>query len=347
MKYKQLTKMELPVMKPIFLTLFFFLLLASSCRKTKCPEPTTSDPINPPSVSVNELRVSDTLLSVCMTSNSVGYIVGDYGKAYKTSDGGDHWTKMPILETKALSSVFFTDQNTGFVTATSGKLYKTIDAGNSWNEVNTGVPAGASFTNSYFVDASTFYLIGQNGLLYKTVDGGTTFVQINTGSTNHIYNLAILTDGTMLLACNYATILRSTNNGATWSSSSNPAVSTYNISDLYFLSTTVGYTTAYNGNGTSQSLILKTTNGGISWSAIANPDLAVNGSYKQIKFVDNLVGYIVGGDHINQVGRYLKTTDGGNTWTVIPSNTKRLTNQVILNGVAYGVGFGGAFVVLN
>jgi photosystem II stability/assembly factor-like uncharacterized protein len=330
-------------MKTKLLILVVLFMIFQGCRKSKCPEP---EPNAETSV-VNQLRVTDTLYAVYMTSNKVGYIVGGYGKAYKTTDGGQNWEKMNVPDTKNLNSVHFINATTGFISSNSGNLYKTVDAGKTWNVVSTGIPAGTIFNNTYFENSTTFYLMGIG--LYKTTDGGNTFVQLNIGTTSPAFNLHILSNGTMMLGCGYGTIMRSTDGGNTWTTSSSPvpSPSPYNISDFYFLSNTVGYSTAYLGSGYGQSIILKTTDGGITWTSVTNPDTSTYGTYKNICFINNSVGYIMGGDNVNQVGKYLKTTDGGATWTVVYSNTERLTNQFILNGTAYGVGYGGTFITIN
>jgi photosystem II stability/assembly factor-like uncharacterized protein len=349
-KFIKFTNSKTKAMKTNLLILVVLFLIFQGCRKSTCPEP---EPNAETSV-VNQLRVTDTLYAVYMTSNKIGYIVGAYGKAYKTIDGGQNWKRMNVPDTEKLNSVYFINGNTGFISSSIGNLYKTTDAGETWNVVPTGIPAGAVFTNTYFENSTTFYIMGSNGLLsngllYKTTDGGNTFVQINTGTTYPIYHVYILSNGTMMLACSYATIMRSTDGGNTWTTSSSPvpSPSPYDMSDFYFLSNTIGFSTAFFGPGNGQSIILKTTDGGITWTSISNPDIAAYGCYQQIRFVNNLVGYIMGGDPINQIGKYLKTTDGGATWTVVYSNTERLTDQFILNGTAYCVGFGGTFITIN
>ncbi len=69
--------------------------------------------------------------------------------------------------------------------------------------------------------------------------------------------------------------------------------------DLTFINETTGF-------AITQGYIVKTSDGGNTWTTI---NLPISTPLKKIQFTDNQTGYIIGGD--NTFGVLLKTTDGG------------------------------------
>ncbi len=89
-----------------------------------------------------------------------------------------------------------------------------------------------------------------------------------------------------------------------------PSGTTKNLNSISFPSPSVGYI------GGDDSTLLKTTDGGQTWNAMdlsTFPFVANQYDIVEVKFVSDLVGYIMSGPY---TGTY-KTIDGGLTWTVI------------------------------
>lgn len=80
--------------------------------------------------------------------------------------------------------------------------------------------------------------------------------------------------------------------------------------DLTFTTETTGYAISRLGK------IIKTIDGGINWNSLNS---TVTFPLKKIQFVNNNIGYIIGGDN---TGSYLlKTTNAGQSWSSINLNT--------------------------
>ena len=106
----------------------------------------------------------------------------------------------------------------------------------------------------------------------------------------------------------YATILYTTNGGATWVRQG----STTDIADVSLgCVAAVDDNTAWAGGSTMQgySTIYHTTNGGATWSRQGDPDTVGNVELVEISACNRDVVWIGGGK-----GVVLRTIDGGQTW---------------------------------
>ena len=75
------------------------------------------------------------LLGVSAPSADIIYTCGSDGRIYKTTNGGDAWTKLTVPTTRNLRAIFFYDENHGFAVGDSGTILYTSDGGE--NTVST------------------------------------------------------------------------------------------------------------------------------------------------------------------------------------------------------------------
>lgn len=165
-----------------------------------------------------------------------------------------------------LTSVYFSDANTGYVAGgkahanqTAGILLKTTDGGLTWDYL----PGETTPLNSvYFTDNETGFIAGGHcnqvgcySKIQKTTDGGTTWtdqaIPLNTEMLNSVSFPDTVTG---YAAGDNGTILKTTDEGATWNFQSSDA--TQNLNSIYFFDVNMGFIVGVNGT------ILKTTNGG-------------------------------------------------------------------------------------
>jgi photosystem II stability/assembly factor-like uncharacterized protein len=109
-----------------------------------------------------------------------GWMVGEFGVIFTTSDGGKTWTaqKSPVETT--LFGVQFTDTNTGFATGIEQVLLHTTDGGATWEKVR--VPGRKGFVLGLYdvaVQGKVGWVIGDSGMLLRTTDAGNTWERVD------------------------------------------------------------------------------------------------------------------------------------------------------------------------
>jgi photosystem II stability/assembly factor-like uncharacterized protein len=191
----------------------------------------------------------------------------------RTTDGGTTWispTTDPAADT--LNRVFFSDKTHGLAVGESGEsnelpaaILRTSDGGDTWAQATGTVPHVALEAVYMFPDNLTAFAAGGE----LTDDGGNCV----------------------------ATLLKSTDGGATWSdlSANLPAVSLTNkycVDAMWWVSTTEGWLGGNRKNPADSGLILHTTDGGGTWNAV-DSHTSTNG-YESMMFTDATHGWAVG-----------------------------------------------------
>lgn len=120
-----------------------------------------------------------------------------------------------------------------------------------------------------------------------------------------------------------------TNAGAQWTAKAIPSATNSLISDIHGVDGQTAFvvTAPASGSGAANGL-WKTTNGGTNWTKVSG--IFGNNSFGNIvHFLDAQTGFVIG-DPVNNKYEMYKTTDGGNTWSVLT------TAPVPLNADEYG-----------
>jgi photosystem II stability/assembly factor-like uncharacterized protein len=203
-------------------------------------------------------------------------------------------------------------------------------------------PQGNIIYSMAFQDSMTGWAVTGCGQVMKTMDGGTswTITYVQDSLCNDIYDIIILSTGTMVASGDQGRIMRSTDQGESWQTESFPdagrlydlapvpggGVSVAGQNGVILLSFDDGLSwinkgpggTAYarhhywktrqEGYVVGYGLFTRTTDGGNSWNQVATPPFF---GLNEIYFTDDATGYAV------EDFSYWKTTNGGNSWNFV------------------------------
>lgn len=276
-----------------------------------------------------------------MVNAKVGWYVNGAGKIYKTTDGGEHWTKQLEQPGTYFRCLAFIDEQHGFAgnigpgyfpgVTDKTPLYETKDGGATWTPVKVDGVVGLcsmQVLREKFINAGNLEerlrLIGVGRV------GGPSAMIVSDDLGKTWQTVAVDPSAAMLLDVHFfsrnegflaaasdadvsqsnALILSTQDGGKTWKQvwrSQRPFELTWKMS---FPNRDVGYVTiqSYNPDpAVSQRFVAKTTDGGVTWSELPVVDDAKVREFG-IAFLNEKTGWI------GAVPHGFFTNDGGLSW---------------------------------
>ena len=265
--------------------------------------------------------------------SQTGFIMGNNGTLFRTSNGGTNWANIQTGTTKTLWSSFFITKQTGWIVGGTyggtSVILKTTDEGINWNAQYIG--SNGWLTGAYFLNNQTGFVVGSNGQVLKTINSGTNWNPINIGAGNTLFETINFFDAlTGWITGWQGKLYKTINGGDNWT-----AVASGTSNNLY--------TTFFKQNGTgwisgSGGVLLKTTNSGNNWTSVQS---GASTELFSIFFIDN-TGWICGNS-----GTMLYSANGGDSWNgqLVASNTRLETVHFLTPATGWVVGgFSGSAV---
>jgi photosystem II stability/assembly factor-like uncharacterized protein len=221
-----------------------------------------------------------------------------------------------------LHGVFFADANSGWAVGQGGTILHTADGGATWAAQSSGT--FVFLTRVQFVSATRGWAVGESGTVLSTSDGGATWSPQPTGTTAALLGLSFVSSTTGWVVGQDGTLLRTTDGGATWTSPIPPEPGV-DFSSVSFASATRGWIGGY-------GFVQTTSDGGLTWARQAitfQGGRLIPVAMTDGRAVSTTTAIFVG--IVGPVGKSVRTTDGGSTWTLTDAN-----NMGTLGGVAFG-----------
>jgi len=162
-----------------------------------------------------EYLVSDgpdkPFLGVRFADELRGYVVGAYGLALYTADGGKSWQSLvgqiPNPRGKHLYQVQIAGSHV-LIAGEQGALFRSADGGAGFAEIAT--PYSGTFFGALDLDGDTLLAYGLRGNAWRSADGGANWQQVELGQPVTLSAGRRLQDGSVLLADESGRLLRST-----------------------------------------------------------------------------------------------------------------------------------------
>jgi photosystem II stability/assembly factor-like uncharacterized protein len=148
-----------------------------------------------------------------------GYVVGAYGQALTTHDGGAHWTSIADRIDNPDGLHFNAISHLGgdmlAIAGEGGKVYRSSDGGAHWQTQDTGYQGQLYGVTGLPGGAMLAY--GFGGHLLRSEDGGEHWQALTSPTNRALISAAWTRSGTLLLATRDGGILRSTDQGRSFS----------------------------------------------------------------------------------------------------------------------------------
>jgi photosystem II stability/assembly factor-like uncharacterized protein len=239
---------------------------------------------------------------------AAGLLAGLLASCISSSDSSEKflpggWTKLREAPGEFLSGVDFVNDTAGWVSgwsqASGGFVLRTQDGGLTWD---TTVLQGNSLESIHFWDKNTGWVVGEGGSIFKTTDGGATWVAKNSGVETKLRGMDFVSALTGWVVGDEGTLLKTTDGGDSWVGQYDSSLPY--LSDVHFFNASTGIAVGHS--------VLRTTDGGAHWAAqtVTWADSEMFNYIDAVSFSDDKNGWAGG-----SFGNFLRTTDGGKTWT--------------------------------
>lgn len=127
------------------------------------------------------ITATSALEQVQFVSASTGFVTGDDGAVYSTTDGGAHWTRTAAgASDVGFTGLSFVDATHGWVCGPQGnedfyggRCYATADGGVTWKDVSPD--EDVVVTDCSFVSATEGWVVGEDRTIFHTTDGGASW----------------------------------------------------------------------------------------------------------------------------------------------------------------------------
>lgn len=128
---------------------------------------------------------SGGIWGLSFADKNIGFVVGDGGWVYKTTDGGVTWTLIwnGGEYSDYYRSISMLNSSIGLIADSDGIILRTTDGGSSWLKITTDV---LSLETVYFYNKTNAYAIGQEGAILKSTDGGLSWAKKTSNSTDRL-----------------------------------------------------------------------------------------------------------------------------------------------------------------
>lgn len=158
---------------------------------------------------------ADGINSVHFLSATDGVCVGNFGRIFRTTDGGETWHSIPSPTQTDLLDVNF-NGTYGYAVGMLGRIIESTNRGVDWTEL-TNVPSQQTLRAIEMTDNNTILTVGSNGTILKSTNGGDTWIIIEAPGNLSFNDIEFYYATQVMIAVgSNGTIMRSTNYGNSW-----------------------------------------------------------------------------------------------------------------------------------
>lgn len=277
-----------------------------------------------------------------------GWAAGSGGTLLETSDGGVTWTKVSTMTKDTLRDACFVDDHTGWLVAerdvyklktndeARSYLLRTDDGGLTWRAVYLeGVDPNARLVRVIFSDLANGWVFGETGVVFATRDGGAHWTPQSPPTKHLLLGGAFFDSSRLWLVGAGATIIHTSNSGATWQKGFVKDDTTGRFNATSFVGDRLGWAVGSGGR------IVVTADGGRTWHVQRSN---VDTDLFDVKFINASEGWASGAG-----GTLLRTVNGGRHWFAEQTGTPHLLTRLFIVDRTHGwaVGFGGTILAIG
>ncbi|MBD3346141.1 MAG: hypothetical protein GF401_13875 [Chitinivibrionales bacterium] len=318
------------------LTAFFF-----CCIFLAVPG-TASGEWYPQSLSSSDSTQFKNLHTVFFVDTLRGWVGGDSGMLYMTTDGGASWQKNERDSTWNFRKIQFINHTTGWIAGLQDTILYTSKSGEDWEILTSGNHGGhRGFDDIFFLNERQGWAVGGAPGYYRKImyssDAGVKW-EFQESYVVYRVNAVFFIDSTTGwiaggnkntsgFPINSPLIKNTTDGGIVWDTRMplHSLSGKGHLYDIFFTDSLHGWAVGDSG------MILYSSNGGMSWE---QQNSSLDNTLFSIFCPDTAVVYIVG-----EEGAILYSTDGGELWSVDSNTTGHTLRDVFFVDEVHGYGW--------
>ena len=120
--------------------------------------------------------IRQNLFSACFASDQEGWVVGELGRVFHTTDGGKTFSRSDVGTRAALLGVTCLGDGSVVIVGQKGLALRSSDKGQSWQKLDTG--SKRDLLSVDFATPQVGIAVGDFGTMIRTEDGGQTWKKI-------------------------------------------------------------------------------------------------------------------------------------------------------------------------
>ena len=117
--------------------------------------------------------VRQNLFATCFATDQEGWMAGELGRIFRTTDGGATWTQQDAHTKRPFLAMSCLDAKTAWVAGKEGIVYGTKDGGVTWTQLQTG--SQRHIFALEFASPQVGHGAGDYGTMIHTEDGGASW----------------------------------------------------------------------------------------------------------------------------------------------------------------------------
>ena len=139
-------------------------------------------------------NVDTRLTRLIFSRGGRGWVFGEAGTAYTTTDAGKTWKRLQLPTRYLLLGGAFVDNDRGWLVGAGATILQTSDGGDTWHASRLTDVAGIRFTAASFIDNRLGWAVGTGGSILRTINGGRTWTRQDAGITTDLLDVKFLND---------------------------------------------------------------------------------------------------------------------------------------------------------
>ena len=184
------------------------------------------------------------LVRVIFPDTANGWVFGETGVLFATSDGGEHWTPQTLPTKHLLLGGAFVS-NRGWLVGAGATIIHTNNSGATWQSSLVREDTKVRFNATSFVGDQLGWAAGSGGRILVTNDGGRTWFPQRSSVQTDLFDVKFISATEGWAAGADGTLLHTVNGGRYWF----PDVTniSHTLEHLFFIDRTHGWAVGFGG----------------------------------------------------------------------------------------------------